>query len=185
MGSMKVRSEIFLYLLILGVLVACSPQSAPERPVQTPTPPPTPQATNTQTPTIVSISSEELSHQIQSEIKGELTHLIYDYQDNPGEIFARWDMYGDSTNERIAKTAKEDSVAILGAITQSDLTFTKVIISGWYYWTVDINNTIEYNEFFRLHYDLETLEQINWETVRSQYIWLVADKGEVHWLLEN
>jgi len=131
------------------------------------------------------INTEDLQAQIQSELKGELTHYLQDYRDQTGTLFVRWDLYGDSTNERIANATKEDTVTILKNLTLTNQPFEKVIISGWYYWTVDINGTLDYNEFIRLEYTRATLEAITWETVRSDYIWLIADGGEIHWLLEE
>ena len=46
--------------------------------------------------------------------------------------------------------------------------------------TVDINNTLEDTEVISLYYDKATLEGRNWDTIRSQYIWLIADRGFVN-----
>jgi hypothetical protein len=143
-------------------------------------------ACQSQSPTTqATINSEALQAQIQADLKGKLTHYIHDYRDQAGTLFVRWDLYGDSSNERIANTAREDTVTILKNLTLSKQPFEKVILSGWYFWTVDINGTLDYNEFIRLEYSPETLAKINWETIRSEYIWLVADGGEIHWLLEE
>lgn len=131
------------------------------------------------------LNPEELKVKIQSELKGELTHFIQDYRDHSGTVFVRWDLAGDSTNALIAKSAKEDTVTVLENFAASKQSFEEIIVSGWHYWTVDINGTLEYNEFFRLKYTTETLTNINWDTVRSDYIWLIADSGEIHWLLEK
>lgn len=131
------------------------------------------------------VSPEQLHANLQAELQGELTHLIWDYRDQAGTVFVRWDLAGDSTNARIAKSAKEDTAIVLKNLFDSNQPFEKVIVSGWHYWTVDINGTLDYNEFFRLEYTPETLDEINWGSLRSDYIWLIADRGEIHWLLDE
>lgn len=46
--------------------------------------------------------------------------------------------------------------------------------------TADINNTLEDTEVISLYYDKAILEGRNWDTIRIQYLWHIADRGFVH-----
>ncbi|NIW44051.1 MAG: hypothetical protein GWN30_04570 [Gammaproteobacteria bacterium] len=85
----------------------------------------------------------------------------------------------------IAEQTKEETTEILDTIYHSGANFNRVTLSGWYTITIDINNTLEYIEMLSVLYDKEILDQINWQTVRPEYIWLIAERSMVHRLLKE
>jgi hypothetical protein len=174
--------------ILLCTVVGCDARPEPKSEseieiTQTPTHTAAISATSLPTPTKLKITEEELFELTQDGLLGKLKGV--DFDQDKGTIFVRWDLQEDYSNERISNNAKKDTVTILKSVYQSEAVFNEVIISGWYTWTVDINNTLEYAEFINLRYDYDTLENINWETVRYKFIWLIAKGGEVHWLLDE
>jgi len=113
-------------------------------------------------------------------LSGDLKDVIFDCKGNQGRLFICWDLQGAYSNELIAKGAKENTVEILRAVVESSVEYDQVLISAWYPLTVDINNTLEDTEVISLYYDKATLEGRNWDTIRGQYISLIADRGFVH-----
>jgi hypothetical protein len=125
---------------------------------------------------------EEVVTEIDEQLIGELVNLELDHEGEPGRIYARWDIAIDSTNEAIIDGARLDSVTILRSIARSGINYEEVWLSGWFTITVDINLNTEHTEMVSLFYDRETLEPRNWDGIRSQYIWLISDRGNIHWL---
>jgi hypothetical protein len=120
-----------------------------------------------------------LENLLREVLSGDLKDVIFNYKGNPGMLFICWDLQGAYSNELIAKGAKEDTVKILRVVVESSVEYDQVLISAWYPLTVDINNTIEDTKVISLYYDKATLEGRNWDTIRMQYIWLIADRGFV------
>jgi len=189
------RLIVFSILMVIS-FSGCSPRpsadatsepiatSAPQEPTSQPTIQPT------QTPTIAIVRSEpmtesELEETLTNELKGKLKGITYDYLDEPGTIYVMWEFFPDYSNQRISDAAKEDTATILRTFYFSGMDFDEIIVSGWFTETVDINNNVEYSEFLHLYYGREKVEGIKWDTLRVQYIWLIADYGEVHWVLEE
>ena len=95
-------------------------------------------------------------------------------------LFICWDLQAAYSNELIAKGAKEDTVEILRTVVENNVEYDQVLISARHPMTVDINDTIEDTEVISLYYDKATLEGRNWDTIRTQFIWLIADRGFIH-----
>ena len=169
--------------IVTSVVVLCS--GCATEPTATATPTQTPEPTLAPTPTRPPTTEEELMAMISSELLGYLKEVIFDYQGNTETLFVNWDVARDSTNERIISGAQQDTVTILRAIAESNIDYQEVRLSGWYPVTIDINDNVEDTEVIWLYYDRSTLEELNWENVRSQYIWIVADRGSVHRLLQE
>jgi hypothetical protein len=128
----------------------------------------------------MSITEEELGNLLREILLGDLKDVEFDYKGEAGTLFICWDLQGAYSNELISQRAKEDTVEILRAVVESSVEYDHVLISAWYPMTVDINNTLEDTEVISLFYDKTTLDGRNWDTIRSQYIWLIADRGFVY-----
>jgi hypothetical protein len=164
-----------LALALIALSIGCS-----TKPSLTAAPVSTIKPAQASTPTELPPTANELSDLIGRDLEGEIRDLAFNYQGKHGILFISWNLQGFYTNELIARSAQRDTVEILRLIVESGLEFNQVLISGWYPMTVDINNTIEDTEVISLYFDRETLEERNWRTIRSQYIWLIADHGFVH-----
>jgi hypothetical protein len=185
-------TTIFLVIVFSG----CSPQGTTEpspepistsepqetltQPVEQPTLSPTPMIERSEP-----MTEGELEDSLTEAIQGEFKEIIYDFQDEPGTIFVKWEFFPEYSTESIVDTAKEDTAAILRTIYYSGMDFNEVIVSGWFTQTVDINNNVEYTELLQLYYGRNKLDGIKWDSLRVQYIWLIADDGQIHWLLEE
>jgi len=169
----------WVILCILLLVTACTVQSTPEpgRPATTET---APTSVQTPTPAETPITEEELENLLREVLSSDLKDVIFDYRGKPGTLFICWDLQGAYSNELIAKGAKEDTVEILRAVVESSAEYDQVHISAWYPMTVDINNTLEDTEVISLYYGRATLEGRNWDTIRSQFIWLIADRSFVN-----
>lgn len=169
----------WVILSVSLLITACTTQSTlePGLPATTET---APTSVQSPAPAKTSITEEELENLLREVLSGDLKDVIFDYKGNPGRLFICWDIQGAYSNELIVKGAKEDTVEILRAVVESSVDYDQVLISAWYPMTVDINNTLEDTEVISLYYDKATLEGRNWDTIRSRYIWLIADRGFLH-----
>lgn len=131
------------------------------------------------------ITEQRLADSIRAKLLGYLKKVIIGYKDDPGRIYIRWELSTANKNEDIIKFAQNDTVTILQNCWESGASFYEVQISGWFTQTIDINGTLDYTELINLNYTKDTLKLVNWETVRSQYIWIIADGGSIHWLLQE
>ncbi|HEY46890.1 MAG: hypothetical protein AMJ88_07040 [Anaerolineae bacterium SM23_ 63] len=166
-------------LCVLFLLTACTTQSTLEsrQPSRTEA---TPTSVETPKPVKTTITEEELGNLLSEVLSGELKDVIFDYKSRPGTVFICWNLQGAYSDELIAKNAKEDTVQILRTVVESGIEYDQVLISAWHPMTVDINNTLEDTEVISLYYDKDTLEGRNWDTIRTQYIWWIADRGFVN-----
>jgi hypothetical protein len=169
----------WVMLCVLLLMTACTAQATPELGQPT-TSEITPSLVLSPTPAKTSITEEELEQHLREVLSDNLKDVIFDYKDNPGILFICWDLQSAYSNELIAKGAKEDTVEILRTVVENNVEYDQVLISAWHPITVDINNTIEDTEVISLYYDKATLDGRNWDTIRTQFIWLIADRGFVH-----
>lgn len=197
--SARTNSGALPYRICLMTILVMLSSGCVAEPAETPfiTQSPSPSVTQTViektetieiTPTTVSrkqTTEDELADLIRGELLGHFKKVIIGYKDDPGRIYIRWDLSTASDNETIIEYAQTDTVTILQNCWQSGASFYEVQISGWFTQTVDINGTLDYTELIDLSYSKDTLELVNWDTVRSQYIWIIADGGSVHWLLQK
>ena len=173
------RGTAWITLIIFLLLAACASQATPEE-KQPATTEPSQKSVQTPTSASTTFTEEELENLLREVLSGDLKDVVFDYKGEPGTLFICWDLKSDYSNELIEKAAQEDTVEILRAVVESSAEYDQVLISAWYPMTVDINNTLEDTEVISLYYDKATLEERNWDTIRSQYIWLIADRGFVH-----
>lgn len=167
-----------IILLLFLLVAACTTQASPEArpPVSTE---PTPSAQLDQPVKGIS-TEEELEDLLREVVSGELKDVIFDHEGEAGTLLVCWNLQGAFSNDIIAKTAQEDTVNILGTVVESGVEYDQVHISGWYPMTIDINNTLQDTEVISLYYNKATLEERNWDTIRAQYIWWIADRGFVN-----
>ncbi len=168
-----------LMLLLFLLVAACTPQSTSQL-GQPATSEITPSPLQLPTEAEMLTKEEELEDLLREVLIGDLKDVIFDHNGEPGMLFISWDLQSAYSNELIADGAKEDTVEILRTIVESDVEYEEVNISAWYPMTVDINNNVEDTEVISLYYDRATLEGRNWDTIRKQYIWWIADRGFVN-----
>lgn len=193
-NSVTLPSSICLMITFVILSTGCVAESAETLVItqspSTPTTQPTIEKKETIEVTPTTAASEQttedqLIDSIGDELLGHLKKVTIGYMDDPGRIYVRWELSTASENEKIIQYAQDDTVTILRNCWESGASFYEVQISGWFTQTVDINANLEYRELIDLVYTKDTLELVNWETVRSQFIWIIADGGSVHWLLQE
>lgn len=128
------------------------------------------------------LSEDELLAAINAEedLLGVLTEVVFDYDDEPGVVFVRWNIASGVTNEKIIAGAKQDTVVILRTTYLSGLEFDEIWLSGWYTVTIDINANTSHDEMCFLKYERETIAQLHWDRVRSQFIWDITRWKGLH-----
>ncbi len=196
MTSRQIFTTLFSSVVLLVLISACRPSSEPI-PTETAEPtilaptgtaeviPPT-DADLTETPTEApGFDSDQIISELEENLSGRLKTIEFEHENDPEWIYVRWDLEGGGTNQMIAEQTKEETTEILDTIYHSGANFNRVTLSGWYTITIDINNTLEYIEMLSVLYDKEILDQINWQTVRPEYIWLIAERSMVHRLLKE
>lgn len=196
----RINQKFYLWILYLSTLSmflsACREASnGMDTPVVSPTQITTTipvTITPTGTPTIIdkeeplpSVDREQIIIQIDDILSGRLKAVNFGFEDRSELITVEWNFEGGGSNRMIASQAREETTDILDILYHSEIDYEQITLSGWYTITVDINNNLEYLELLSLDYSEETLDQINWKTVRPPYIWLVADRAFVHRLLQE
>ena len=167
-------------LILALILSACSPGK--EEVVQPSAAPilPTTQDTGTEESPSVQVSESELLESISGEMLGVPTEVQFDYEDELGVVFVRWEIASENSNEKIIAGAKQDTVVILRTIYLSGLDFEEIWLSGWYTVTIDINANTAPAEMVFLKYERETIAQLHWDRVRSQFIWDITRWKGLH-----
>lgn len=172
-------------LVLFGCVAETSEVELPIQPaqptVQTPNALPDTQAQVTTAPA----SRVDLIKTINADLRGDLLELDLSYEGRRGNIFVRWDIAIDDTNDAIIEGAREDTVTILRAIALSGFDYQDVRLSGWYTLIIDINLNTQYQEVLNLYYTREKLDPMDWDNIRARYIWVISDEGAVHWLLQQ
>lgn len=175
------------HLLTLLIWMICSGCISPTAPAVTPTPSSLPLEQKTAAPTSPphSLTADSLRQELRDTLLGEVKDVQFDTLGEPGDIYIRWKLLGSYSHARFVDYAKEDTVTILRTVAESDLDFHEVQLSAWYDMTIDIDGKAENTQLIHLFYSLATLDRVDWEKVKSEHIWIIADRGTVHWILED
>jgi len=107
------------------------------------------------------------------------------YEPDSGVLFIQFDIADSLTKGFTAKSAQDDTVALLEAADDSGIDFEKVFIQGYFPMTDQYGNT-EDSMILNVGYTPSIIQQINFDnpTVRDT-IWDIREQGMVHQELEN
>ena len=135
--------------------------------------------TAAQTPSKVPLDQEQVRQLISDDLRGDLASVKQGDED-PGEVFVEFQILLEDSAPCTIRAAQEDTVTILHAIARCGVPYERIVISGWAPITIDINSNTQNTELLFLRYDRETVEAIDWDSVRAKYIWLVASYSRIH-----
>jgi hypothetical protein len=193
------REKVQRAVLVLGGLVAflcflslCTNRSEqpPEENApteQTPSPSePTPTARPTHTPRpTATLYPEAALRQAILDALGEVnrdevdTITAFSYNEVTNEVYVRWSINDNFSEQWIKDGARDDIIEIMGAVVDTGLDVSTVEAEGTFP-LVDLYGNESEEVVVRVTFTAETLGRVNWEGIPLENIYLVADEQWRH-----
>ena len=176
----RIRWRMIICLwLPLSLCIGCTPENLATPDPLSSTATEVQRFTAVSTPSRAPMDDEQMQQFLSEDLQGELISF-HSNDEEAGEINVRFQILLEGTTARTIRVAREDTVCILHAIERSQLIYQQIVISGWAPITVDINANTQNTELLLLRYDRETVDAIDWNALRTQYIWLIASYSQIH-----
>lgn len=184
MGNSVGARMMICMCMLLAYCTGCALDVPDTTAAPHPTASPMKTPTEEHTATRIPMNDTQIEQLLSEGLQGDLISFEPDRQTGE-EIIVHFQILLEETASRTIRTARDDTVCILHSIAGSGISYEKIIVSGWAPITIDINSNTQNTELLFLQYDRETVDAINWDTLRAQYIWLIASYSQIHDSLQD